>query len=684
MAPVNDLTAALDPEQLQVATSLDVPLVVLAGAGTGKTRAITHRVAHAVREGRYDPAATLAVTFTTRAAGEMRSRLASLGVRTAQARTIHSAALRQCQYFWPATFGSEFPPVLANSFPLVARSAASILHSSETALVRDLDSEISWAKSSNVTPERYPSLAASAGREVTGATPSQVAAVMTAYEKTKNASGQVDFSDILLCAASLLAEHPAAADRIRATYRHFVVDEYQDVSAVQHRLVSLWVDDRPDVCVVGDPNQAIHSFAGARADFLLGFAVERETAEVVRLVRNYRSTPEILAAGSHVLGRRDARAELRATRPAGLQPEFHPNRSESDEAAGVAHWLVERHHAGTPWSELAVLYRINAQAPSFEAALNDVGVPYSVRGTEKFYDRAEVRQAITVLSRAAQSEPEGPVPDLMDSFLASTGWSPEAPTSMGRQRERWESLNALRSMVMDEDGKREGWKAEELVGWLGERASWQSAPVADAVTLSTMHAAKGLEWDGVAVVGVREGLMPFVLSQEEPALSEERRLLHVAFTRARAVLRISWATSNGNRTANRSRFLTGLTAGGVQATPTASGRRRRGSLRSRACSVCGEQLHSAAERKMSRHADCEATHDEALMLALKRWRKETADGASVPAFVVFTDATLQAVAEAEPTSRQQLLSLPGIGTVKVDRYGQGCLRVVAEHVAARS
>ncbi|MGV8847157.1 ATP-dependent DNA helicase UvrD2 [Tessaracoccus sp.] len=684
MAPVTDLTDALDPEQLVVATSLDAPLVVLAGAGTGKTRAITHRVAHAVREGRYDPAATLAVTFTTRAAGEMRSRLAQLGVRSAQARTIHSAALRQCQYFWPTAFGSDFPPILANTFPLVARAAASVLRSSEIALVRDLDSEISWAKSSNVTAERYTTLAAGAGRDVSGATPAQVASVITAYEKAKSASGQVDFSDILLCAASLLAEHPAVAETIRSTYRHFVVDEYQDVSAVQHRLISLWVDDRPDVCVVGDPNQAIHSFAGARADFLLNFASERDDANVVHLVRNYRSTPEILQASNHVLGPRDTRVELRPTRASGPAPEFRPVRSEADEATEVAQWVRDQHATGTRWSELAVLYRINAQAPSFEAALTAAGVPYSVRGTEKFYDRAEVRQAIVVLGRAAQAEPDGPVPELMEAFLASTGWTSEAPTSMGRQRERWESLNALRSMVLEEDGLRQQWRAEDFAAWLSERASWQSAPVADAVTLSTMHAAKGLEWDGVAVVGVREGLMPFVLCQEEPALSEERRLLHVAFTRARLRLRVSWATTNGNRTSNRSRFLTGLTTQGAQATVSPATRRQRASLRSKSCTVCGEQLHTAAERKLSRHTDCEANHDEALLLALKRWRKVTADEASVPAFVVFTDATLQAVAEAEPSTRQELLKLSGIGTVKVDRYGKACLDVIAEHVAGRS
>nr|WP_233557931.1 ATP-dependent helicase [Tessaracoccus antarcticus] len=676
---------ALDPEQRQVATLLDAPLVVLAGAGTGKTRAITHRVAHAVREGRYEAGATLAVTFTTRAAGEMRGRLAQLGVRSAQARTIHSAALRQCQYFWPTAFGSDFPPVLSNSFPLVARAAASVLRSSETALVRDLDSEISWSKSSNVTAERYVELASASGREVSGATPAQVAAVIAAYEKTKAASGQVDFSDILLCAASLLAEHPAVAERIRSTYRHFVVDEYQDVSAVQHRLISLWVDGRDDICVVGDPHQAIHSFAGARADFLLGFAAEVDSASVVRLVRNYRSTPEILGASNHVLGGRDPRFALRATKPAGAAPTFHAVRSEADEAAGVAEWLTLQHADGIAWSELAVLYRINAQAPSFEAALSDAGVPYSVRGTEKFYDRAEVRQAITVLSRAAQSEPDGSVPELMESFLASSGWTSEAPTSMGRQRERWESLNALRTMVLEEDKKRANWQADDFVVWLTERASWQSAPVADAVTLSTMHAAKGLEWDGVAVVGVREGLMPFVLCQEEPALSEERRLLHVAFTRARARLRVSWATANGNRTANRSRFLMGLTTQGAQAAPAPAGnRRQRGSLRSRACTVCGEQLHSAAERKLSRHSDCESTYDEALLMALKKWRKETADENSVPAFVVFTDATLLAVAEAEPSTRQELLKLSGIGTVKVERYGQACLQVIADHKASRT
>lgn len=677
MEPVTDpILDALDPEQRRVATSLDVPVVVLAGAGTGKTRAITHRIAYAVREGRYQAAATLAVTFTTRAAGEMRSRLSSLGVRAAQARTIHSAALRQCQFFWPQAYGVEFPRIAENTFGLVARAAHQVLGSSETALVRDLDSEISWAKTSNVSAARYPDVAA--GRSVNGASAAQVSAVMAHYEKQKLTEGSVDFFDILMCNAVLLTEHPDIAERIRATYRHFVVDEYQDVSALQHRLISLWVDGRPDVCVVGDPNQAIHSFAGADPAYLLGFAAEHPGASVERLVRNYRSSPEIIASANAILKvRDDGPSALRATRAAGPRPTFQAESDERSEAVGVAAWLKAAHAESGPWSQLAVLYRINAQAPALEAALTDAGIPYTVRGTERFYDRAEVRQA--VLDFARQAEQEGGVgpADLMQAVLERLGWREEAPNSQGRQRERWESLDALRAMIREEAQRHDGWTSAQAGQWLQERASWQASPVADAVTLSTLHAAKGLEWDRVAIIGVREGLIPFVLSQEEPALSEERRLLYVGFTRARRELRISWAASRGSAT--RSRFI----ADQVKGPSAVVNRKRRGATtsKSRTCRVCGGLLHTAGERKLSRHEDCEVPYDEELFEALRAWRKSVADEAKVPAFVVFTDATLQAIAEATPSDAAELLRLPGIGQAKVTRYGQGALETIALHRA---
>ncbi|WP_231979767.1 3'-5' exonuclease [Tessaracoccus coleopterorum] len=332
------------------------------------------------------------------------------------------------------------------------------------------------------------------------------------------------------------------------------------------------------------------------------------------------------------------------------------------------------HAEGTPWSELAVLYRINAQAPALEAALTEAGVPYTVRAPSA--STTGPRCARPSSSSAGGVPHTGAVPvELMARVLSGLGWKSEAPGGQGRQRERWESLDALRTMVVEESEARSGLDAAQAASWLQERASWQASPVADAVTLSTLHAAKGLEWEGVAIVGVREGLIPFALSQEEPELSEERRLLYVGFTRAKRELRISWAASRGSAT--RSRFI----ADQVTGPATVSRRQSKAttSSKSRKCRVCGGLLHTAGERKLSRHEDCEVNFDEALFESLRAWRRSVAEEAKVPAFVVFTDATLQAIAEAEPSNAAELLRLPGIGQSKVTKYGEGALEVIARH-----
>lgn len=667
--PTRDILADLDPEQRRVAEELDAPVAVIAGAGTGKTRAITHRIAHAVALGRYAANATLAVTFTTRAAGEMKARLAKLGAHGVQARTIHSAALRQAQYFWPKAYGAPLPPVSSKIFPLVAASAGRVIGRPSTALLRDLAGEISWAKSGNVDPDDYPDLAASAGRQVSGVTPEQVAAIMTGYERAKLAEGVIDFDDILLCTAALLAEHPDVAGQVRHAYRHFVVDEYQDVSAIQHRLVRLWVDDRRDLCVVGDPNQAIHSFAGARADFLLGFQRDWPGAVRLELARNYRSSPEVLAMANRVIGAGRG-VRLRATQPGGPAPELSRYPDDAEEAAGVARWLRAEHDAGVPWSELAVLYRINAQSPALEAALTEAGLPYQVRGSERYYERAEIRQALALVRQSAAATPDDPPEPGVRQVLEQCGWTPDPPISQGAQRERWESLNALLDLVtgllVDEPSLTLGEVAEELA----QRAAWQQAPVGQAVTLTTMHAAKGLEWNSVALVGVREGLMPFALADTPEALAEERRLLYVAMTRAARHLRITWATQGGR---GRSRFLKPFAD---QVTDQRADVPRRTSLQSKKCRVCDAGLPTPAERKLGRHLDCPSDYDEELYERLRAWRKQQADAQSAPAFVVFTDATLIALAEAAPTDRAALLRVPGIGTVKADRYGADVLNII--------
>lgn len=661
---------ALDPEQRRVATLLDEPVVVLAGAGTGKTRAITHRIAHAISVGAYQATACLAVTFTARAAGEMRTRLDRLGVAGLQARTIHAAALRQCQYFWPTAFGSDFPPVADNSFGMVARATATVLKSSETALIRDLTTEISWAKSANISAEDYEELCGS--RSVAGAEPRQVAAVFERYEAAKTAAQQVDFDDILLCNAALLTTRPEVAARIQETYRHFVVDEYQDVSAVQHRLISLWVGERNDFCVVGDPDQSIHSFAGASPRFLLGLAKQATDDHVVRLRRNYRSSPQIISVANQLLGRTSN--GLVATQPDCDAPTFSVASADDEEIGGVVDWLGRQHNAGSSWDQLAVLYRINAQAPALEAALASAGIPYTVRGADRFYERQEIRAALNNWRKLEDMRAR----DALTQVLSGLGWTKEPPAGQGSQREKWESWQALFELVETQLRDEPEMTSSDCLTWLAQQAAWQAAPVANAVSLSTMHAAKGLEWDGVALIGIREGLMPFASSQDEPELSEERRLLYVAVTRARRQLRISWTQKNNKPT--RSRFIARF----VDKQPRHSSAPKQSAKRSgKRCLMCGKPLATIQERRTGRHDGCDEIADQELFDLLRAWRMQRATSDSVPAFVVFSDSTLVALAQHAPKTRVELLRIPGIGAVKADKYGAETLALIKKHKSGR-
>ncbi|MFP5416491.1 MAG: ATP-dependent helicase, partial [Actinomycetes bacterium] len=441
-ADPEQILAGLDPEQRQAATALSGPVVVLAGAGTGKTRAMTHRIAYGVATGAFDPTAVLALTFTTRAAGELRGRLRELGVHRVQARTFHSAALRQAQYFWPRAYGAELPPVADHRLGLVADALRRERLTPDTGLLRDVAGEISWAKVSNVAPTDYASVAVAAHRQVSGRQPEEIGRILAHYEAVKAARGVIDFEDILLCTAGLLADNAEVAGEVRRAYRHFVVDEYQDVSPLQQALLDLWRGDSDDLCVVGDPAQTIHSFAGARADFLTGFSSRHPGATRIELVRDYRSTPQVVALANRVLSGHGG-VQLRAQRPDGPEPAFVGAGSESDEAAEVASWLAARHAAGVPWPEMAVLYRIHAQSPVFEAALADAGIPFATRGSEGFFERAEVRAALRALGAAAKASGDERPDAALRAAVAGLGWASEPPSGQGSARERWESWSAL-------------------------------------------------------------------------------------------------------------------------------------------------------------------------------------------------------------------------------------------------
>ncbi|MFI9628225.1 ATP-dependent DNA helicase UvrD2 [Streptomyces sp. NPDC052042] len=693
----------LDPEQREVATTLHGPVCVLAGAGTGKTRAITHRIAYGVRAGILQPTNVLAVTFTNRAAGEMRGRLRQLGAGGVQARTFHSAALRQLQYFWPKAVGGELPRLLERKVQLVAEAAARCRIRLDRNELRDVTSEIEWSKVTQTVPADYPAAAARAHRDAPR-DPAEISQIYAMYEQLKRDHGVIDFEDVLLLTVAILQDRHDIAEHVRRQYQHFVVDEYQDVSPLQQRLLDLWLGDRDSLCVVGDAGQTIYSFTGASPEHLLNFRSRHPRATVVKLVRDYRSTPQVVHLANGLLGQARGRAaehrlELVSQRDPGPEPVRTEYADEPAEAEGTARRVRELIAAGVPAGEIAVLYRVNSQSEVYEQALADAGVSYQLRGAERFFERAEVREAGTALRGAARAGGNDPLlddaedlPAQVRAVLSTKGWTPQPPAGSGAVRDRWESLAALVRLAEDFERARSGATLSDLVAELDERAAAQHAPTVQGVTLASLHSAKGLEWDAVFLVGLTEGMLPIAYARTDEQIEEERRLLYVGITRARVHLSLSWslARSPGGRAGRRpSRFLTGLRAGtatrGVHAEvvggvggerhhgPTARRTRRRPAR----CRVCGKTLTDAGEMKLMRCDDCPSDMDEALYERLRDWRAVRAKEIGQPPYCVFTDKTLMAIAEAVPGSAGELAVISGVGTRKLNRFGTAVLAICA-------
>jgi DNA helicase-2/ATP-dependent DNA helicase PcrA len=587
------LLEALDPEQRAVALAARGPVCVLAGAGTGKTRAVTHRIAYAVATGTVNPAHVLALTFTVRAAGELRGRLRTLGggAETVRASTFHSAALRQLTYFWPRAIGGRPPQLIESKRSLVREAARDLrLPRLDAAAIGDAVTEIEWAKVGQAHPSAYVALAEAAGRTPLAGVEA-VGQLYAAYEQLRRDRQLIDFESVLELTAAILLTEPVLAREVHAAFRYFTVDEFQDVNPLQKLLLDAWLGGRPELCVVGDPQQTIYSFTGATSRYLRSFADDYPGASVIRLVRDYRSTPQVVAVANRLAGagaRSDGGAgagsdggagdgagavELTAQRPAGPEPSLEMYPDEEAEARGVAAAVQTMLRRGVSPDEIAILLRINAHSERFERALDVAGVPYVVRGGERFYDRPEVKQALVLLRGAARAEvgdadaaAPGGLPAAVRHVLASAGLTPAAPPDRGANRDRWESLAALAALADDLGAAQPDATLADFAAELAQRAESGHAPAAHAVTLATMHAAKGLEWDAVLIPGLVEGIMPVVHARTAEAIEEERRLLYVAVTRAREQLRLSWAPqradgSSGSRAGQnrpRSRFLATL------------------------------------------------------------------------------------------------------------------------------
>jgi DNA helicase-2/ATP-dependent DNA helicase PcrA len=540
---------ALDDDQRAVALATRGPVCVIAGAGTGKTRAITHRIAYAASIGTMDPQKVLALTFTARAAGEMRARLRTLGVPTVAARTVHSAALKQLLFFWPTVFGGRTPDLITSKGSFLAESVrrASLTTSisiQNRDLMRDIATEIEWAKVSQVAPEDF--IDEISKRLIKPrVNPEQLVQLYTAYESIKKQELAIDFEDVLLLTSAMLEEERDVRERVQDQYRYFTVDEYQDISPVQQRLINAWLGSRSDICVVGDPAQTIYSFAGATPVFLNTFTQRFPEAEVIRLSTGYRSTPEITFAANSLLRVGSMGQELVAFNDHGSKPSVQGFKDEQSEIAGVLSDITALLTAGIAPQEIAVLARTNAQLSAVERAMNKEGIPYQVRNTERFFDRTDVRDFLKQVRQASVIPAE-------DSQWIDELRSIAQPFLTG------ESIDGIAALLhlgreLDADPN---FSPKTLRGYLREvedRVQQNNPPTMPVITLATLHAAKGLEWERVFLIGASEGILPLTNSGNSAALTdaviaEERRLFYVGMTRAKADLHITYR-------AEASRFL---------------------------------------------------------------------------------------------------------------------------------
>ncbi len=553
------------------------PVAVLAGAGTGKTRVITHRIAHGVDTGAYSPSRVMAVTFTAKAAGELRGRLRTLGIEGVAARTFHAAALAQLNFFWPTLAGSPAPSIIDNKVRLLGQAAEQLRLRLDTPTLRDVASEIEWRKVSMRSIDQHAALGRSVGRVST----EQLADLQRAYETLKDDRRQLDFEDVLLACAGMLEAEPRVAASVHEQYRHFTVDEYQDVSPLQNRLLELWLGDRRDLCVVGDASQTIYSFAGADQRYLLEFGRRFPDATVVRLETNYRSQPPILAAANALMNGRPGALELSPAReaPKAEPPTLTAYDTETEEAAGIAASVSARIASGAAPSEIAVLYRAHAQSAAIQQALADAGIASTVRGGRRFFDMPEVRQSILALRGAAVAPTErGFLPNVR-RVLREIGLTDEAPAAGGAQRDGWEARRAILRLAEEAPDDP---TLRSFSDALMARAKDQHEPTMQMVTLSTLHAAKGLEWSHVVLAGCAEGALPISYATGFDAIDEERRLAYVGITRAARTLELTWSRSAGRGERRPSRFLEeiGTTARGTgtlrETSPRARSAGRRG------------------------------------------------------------------------------------------------------------
>jgi DNA helicase II / ATP-dependent DNA helicase PcrA len=637
------ILADLNPEQRQAAMATTGPVVIHAGAGTGKTRVISRRAAYAVATDAVDAKRILVVTFTEKAAAEMKHRLRGLGLPQVEASTFHAAARRQLAYWWPLIHGRPLPEVLDSKLSIIAPLARQLPGGYKFTPAKDLADEIEWAKVRRRSPETYapdhePPVPADILRNL-----------WRRYERAKEQTNRIDFEDMLSLAVELYERDPDALALVHKRYAWFSVDEYQDTNQLQEDLLRLWLGDRRDLCVVGDPDQTIFSFTGASSDFLTTFADRYPGARVIRLAQNYRSTPQVLALANRLIPGR----ELRSDKADGPKPELLPQPDGDRELAAIVSAIRGHIADGMAATEIAVLVRTNAQLLPIESALAAADIHFTVRGL-RFFARPDVRAARQAL-KAKPTDAQGSLTSIvLDRWRSELGYDEASPAGPGAEaRERHAALTTLLGFARALEARQPDATIGQFIAELASRDAAEADASVEGVTLSTLHRAKGLEWDAVFLPMVEEGFLPIRQSASDPAaLAEERRLLYVGITRARRHMVVSWAlrrlsAKGGLAKTKPSRFVAELRPGAV-------GIISPGRLRLVPVSA----------------------GDEALLERLTSWRRERARTDGVPAYVVADNKTLAAIVAHRPTDEAGLLEVPGIGQRKVATYGGEILGII--------
>ena len=553
-----DPLAGLDEQQKIVATSFDGPLCVLAGAGTGKTRALTHRIAYGIAEGKFLPESVLALTFTTKAAAEMGHRLRGLGVEGVATRTFHSAALRQLQHFWPEITGGYLPDIVASKGRIIAGALEGLKISLDTAVLRDIAGDIEWRKVQGYSLEEYREHRPARAGGLPGSLSLEVMlSIHERYESLKDEQSRIDFEDVLLACVGMLEEETRVRDRIQAQYGVFLVDEYQDVSPIQQRLLEAWLGKREDLVVVGDASQTIYTFAGASSSYLLDFATRYPTASVITLERNYRSSADIVQAANHVIAGRPGAVVLRARDSPSTPIRRHIAASDQREADYIAQSIQNFLEQGRSGDDIAILTRFGAQSLLLETALARKGLSTRVHGAKDYFEQPHIQRAVMEIRGAAVAGVEGELATVVDDILHGIGFDGTPPDHAGAERSKYEDLFALRNLARSADPST---TVMEFSTMLTTRKSAGDSPSVGAITISTVHSAKGREWPVVFMMGLAEGLFPISYATTDAAIEEERRLFYVGITRAREELVLSMGERSKETSPLRelSRFVSGL------------------------------------------------------------------------------------------------------------------------------